>query len=321
MVKLQLIFIFAILQIFVSSINAGVVAGRSVPKGRNAGVTIKMGQIAGLEASVKDRSQNTGFLRQDYSLKDFGVEGGYVTYGLSADKAWKFFGVQFDLLYFGISEDINAQQSYNINIDSGGIDYLHVEANTDIKAEFSGGVVELAGLFTPISIELSDTVSFTPWVSMGLLVLGGNYDLDNGKTTATVSYGGLSESFSVGGSASGKAGFVVPEVGFGGEVRIGAENNINFVLDVSYSILPMGDTFGQVVSEQSGATDVSLDYFNAKINGWLEFPCGDKGRAWLVGVQYESMDASSDMDLDDGRFKKNVDINMTILTGSIGLRF
>lgn len=308
----------------VSITDAGLVAGRSIPRGRNAGITIKMGQVTDLEASVKDQSQSSGFLRQDFSLKDLGVEAGYITYGLSADKAWKFFGVQLDLLYLGISEDITAQQSYSVNVESlwySGADYLRVEANTDIQAEFTGGIAELHGLITPISLKFSENVSFSPWVSFGLVVVGGNYDIDNGKTTAVVRYGDLSESFSVGGSASGAAGFVVPDIGFGGELRIGSAEALSFVLNASYSILPMGETLGGMLSEQDSATDVTLDYTNIKINGSLEIPRGKKGKAWVIGVQYESLDASADMMLNNDQFHEVVDFNMTIFTGSVGLRF
>ena len=323
MKKVQCIVSLSVLLFCVAVTHAGLVAGRSIPRDRNAGITLKMGQIASLEASVKDESRGSGFLRQDYSLKDLGVEGGYVTYGLSADKAWKFFGLQLDLLYLGISENITAQQSYNIDVDSigfSGADYLHVEANTDIKAEFTGGLVELNGLITPISIKLSENLSFTPWVSLGIMVMGGNYDLDNGKTTATVSYGDLSESFAVGGNASGPTGFIVPEIGFGGEIRIGAEDDFNFVLNANYSVLPMGEELGQLLSEQDDSTDVTIDYSNLKINGNLEIPHGN-GKAWMVGIQYELIDASADTALNNDLFHKSVNFNMTIITGSVGLRF
>ena len=152
------------------------------------------------------------------------------------------------------------------------------------------------------------------------MVMGGNYDIDNGKTTATVNYGDLSESFAVGGSASGPVGFIVPEIGFGGEIRIGAVEDFNLVLNASYSVLPMGEELGQVLSEQDSSTDVTLDYSNLKINGSLEIPRGN-GKAWTVGIQYESIDASADMTLDNNLFEKNIDFNMTILTGSVGMRF
>ena len=304
-------------------VNAGLVAGRSIPRDRNAGITLKMGQIANFEASVKDESRGSGFLRQDFSLEDFGIDGGYVTYGLSADKAWKFFGIQLDLLYLGISEDITAQHSYNINVDSigfNGADYLHVAANTDVNAEFTGGILELTGVITPLSFALSENVSFSPWVSFGLMVMGGDYDIDNGKTTATVSYGPLSETYAVGGSASGPVGFIVPEIGFGGEIRIGVEDDFNFVLNANYSVLPMGEELGQLLSEQDGSTDVTIDYSNLKINGSLEIPRGN-GKAWVVGIQYESIDASADTDLDNNLFHKSMSFNMEIITGSVGLRF
>ncbi len=321
--NLQFIVLLSVLLLSSSITNAGLVAGRSIPDGRDAGIILRMGQIASIEASVKDESSNTGFLRQDYSLEDLGVEGGYVTYGLSADKAWRFFGLQLDLLYLGMSENITAQQSYNVNVDSiagSGSDYLHIEANTDIKAEFTGGIVELHGLITPISLKLSEILSFTPWVSLGFMVMGGNYDIDNGKTTATVSYGSFSESYAVGGSASGPAGLAVPDIGFGGEVRIGTPDNFNFVLNANYSFLPMGESLGQLLSEQSSSTDVELNYTNIKVNGSLEIPRSD-GKAWVVGIQYESIDASADMTLDNNRFEKSINFNMAILTGSVGLRF
>ena len=298
--------------------NAGLVAGRSIPDGRDAGLTLRMGQVASLEADVKDSSSS--FLRQDFSLSDLGIEGGYITYGFSADKAWKFFGVQLDFLYFTLSEGITAQQSYDISIDSFA-DYLHVEANTEIKAEFTGGLAELHGLFTPISFQISESLSFTPWASLGITVLAGNYDIDNGKSTATVSYGPLSESYSVGGSASGPMGFIVPDIGFGGEVRIGAPDDFNFVVNGNYSFLPMSENLGKMLSEQSESTDVTINYKNIKINGFLEIPYGDNGKAWTVGVQYEEIDASSDMKLDGGLFNKSVDLNITIITGSVGMRF
>jgi hypothetical protein len=324
MQKLKIIIFLSVLLSTLPVINAGIVAGRSIPDGRDAGITLRMGQISSLEASVKDKSQSSGFLRQDFSLKDLGIDGGYITYGLSADKAWKFFGLQFDLLYLGISENITAQKSYNIDVDSlgfGNADYLHVQANTDIDVKFSGGIIELHGLITPISFQFSESLSVTPWVSLGGVLIGGNYDIDNGRTTAVVSYGDLSESFSVGGSASGPAGFIVPDIGFGGEVRIGGPDDLNFVLGANYSILPGDGNADWLLSDQDAVSNLIFDYSNLKINGSLEIPRGKKGKAWTIGIQYESIDASASMDLNNERFHKNIDFNMTVITGSIGMRF
>ncbi|MCK5529218.1 MAG: hypothetical protein KAI74_06010 [Kiritimatiellae bacterium] len=321
--SLQFVITVLVLLFSLSVGNAGLVAGRSIPDGRDAGIILRIGQVASIEASIKDQNQSSGLLRQDYSLKDLGVEGGYVTYGLSADKAWKFFGLQLDLLYFGLSEDITAQQNYHISVDSiglSGADYLHVVANSELQVDLTGGIAELHGLFTPISFQISESITISPWVSMGVMVMGGDYDLNNGEVTAVVSYGAFSESYSVGGSASGTVGLIVPDVGVGGEIRVGAVDDFNFVLNAHYSILPMSEYFAEVLSTQSGATDVTLDYTNIKINGSLEMPL-DNGKAWVLGVQYELLEALSEMNLNDDLFEKSIDFNMTILTGSVGLRF
>ncbi len=306
-----------------TSTNAGIIAGRVIPDGRDAGIALRIGQIANLEASIKDQSKRTGFLRQDFSLKDLGIDGSYVTYGLSADKAWKFFGVRFDFLYFGISESATAQHSYNINVDStdfGGVDYLRVDANTEINAEFNAGLAELSGLITPISLQLSDSVIFCPWISFGGTVLAGNYDLKNGTAQGVVHLGDLSESFSVGGSASGPAGIAVPEIGFGGELRVGQPEGINFVLNGDYSFLPGNGNADWLLGSQDSVSNLNLDYTKIKLNGFFELPLSG-GKAWTVGIQFESIDSSASMDLSHGEYHASSDLKMTILTGSIGLRF
>jgi hypothetical protein len=308
-----------------SMVQAEFVGGRTIPDARDAGLQLRAGQITSIKASVSDVGVRSGQIREDFSLNDLGVDGSYATFGLTADKAWRFVTLMVDAIYLGIDADQVAQRSYAIGLDGidlgGDYDYLQVDANTSIHVEFTGARIEVDGLITPFSITAGEDFSFSPWISLGAYALAGAYDLDNGEVRGTVQVGGFSQSFaSAGGTASGPAGFVLPEIGLGGELRFGNPDAFNLVINGNVAVLPWTPSTSMFLELGDNISDLEMDHTNVKVNGYLEFP-REGGRAWTLGVQFQQVDTSASALLDNGAYVKDIDIKMTSVTGSLGLRF
>ena len=137
------------------------------------------------------------------------------------------------------------------------------------------------------------------------------------RTTLYAAYG---SSATAGGSASGPAGFVLPEMGLGGELRFGKATEFNIVVNGNVAALTFTPSTGMFRALGDDIQDLEMDHTNVKASGTLEFP-REGGRAWTLGVQFQQVDTSASALLDNGAYIKDVSIKMTTVTGSVGLRF
>ena len=323
---------------------AGIVAGRALADQRDAGVKVTAGMVVNLEGTVQETTrlfydvtgrQESQLGREDYDLDDFGLDGGYGTFGLSMDKAWKFFTLQCDLLYLSMDTEATAIRNYYIGVDSvtyGGqeYEYMQIPDGRHFSAEFTGGLLDITGHLTPFSLQAGDAFSFTPWVSLGLFVLAGTYEIDAGPATGLVQYQNPPETFVIGGSTDGPVGGGLPEIGLGGEVRLGRQDGFNVVLQGNYAICSYDGSTSWITSAEHRDKDIDLEHADIKLTCSLEFPL-QNGRALSAGVQLRmveteatitSMRGTSQQIIDRReRFDKEVDFRMTSATGMLGLRF
>lgn len=327
-----------------TSAFAGIRAGRDLPAERDAGLRITAGAIVSIRGSVEETSrlfytvtgqQASQLTREDYDIEDFGMDGGYATLGLSTETAWKFFTLQSDFMLLDMDTESTAIRNYYIGVDSvsfGGVDYdyMQIPAGRPFTANLTGAILEMRGLITPFTFHSADSFRATPWLSLGLFVMGGSYEINAGTATGLIQYQNPPETFVVGGTADGSVGAGLPEIGVGGELRFGRDDAAHLVIQGNFAVCRYNGSTDWLTSASHREKDIDLNHMNIKAAASLEIPF-ESGRALSAGIHLQLIDTEATVTSQGGtvqeiiaareRFDKEVDFRMLSAGGSLGLRF
>jgi len=320
-------------------------AGRAVQEKADGHLRITAGSINEIQGMVEETTRKVYVLEgrleeaasgETYTEDDFNMKGPYPTLGLSLENQWKYFTLQLDV--FGFKTDVNtvARRNYYIGIGEdiqyGGREYsnMKIPEGTPFSMDIVGGIVELRGLITPLTFKPSSILRITPWIDAGLMFFGGQYDIDAGESTGTTTYMNPPEDYVIGGSSSGFLGLGLPQIGLGGEIRIGAENAPNLVLQGDYAVCNYEGGSSFLTSSSKNEKNVDIDHTNMRARFMLEFPMSS-GRLFMVGAQYqliESEGSITTMDdtpeeilADREKFDKYAKFKLSSVMGMLGLTF
>ena len=321
------------------------VRGREMEEDRDFRLQLSVGSVRELDAVIQETTRKLydvtgGYWKQataeNYDLNDLGMEDGYLSLGISLEKAWKYFSLQFDTAFFQAESDAVARRDYYIEVGDDIVyqgqtyDQIQIPEGTPFTLDMTALTLELRGLITPFTFKAGENFRFTPWIDLGLFGFGGRYDIDAGPVRGVTQYQDPPEDFTIGGRSSGYGGLGAPEWGLGGEIRVGAEERLHFVLQGHYAVCEYhGGTEAVTVNEHREKT-IDLDHSNTRIRGMLDIPLR-AGRCLTVGAQYQLIDSealisSSATDPEEilakrERFDKEVDFRLETLQGFIGLTF
>jgi hypothetical protein len=323
--------------------RAEIVGGRVLPPARDAGLSVGVGAIVDMAGEVRETTRPlytaTGreYLqerREDYDLEDFGMDGGYATFALAGENAGKYVTLGFRLTYLGLDTETTALRDYYIGVSSVSFagrdyEYMQIPEGTPFTADFTGGMLELHGLVTPLTFQ-GGGLLLTPWLGLGLLVVGGQYKIDAGPATGTVQYLNPPETYVVGGEADGFVVGGLPELNLGGELRLGASDALNLVVRLNYGFCSFEADAGMFSSADHHDKDLTLDHANLRAMCGIEWPL-EGGRAVSLGVTYQSIKteaetrssatSTEEIIANRERFDKDIDFDMTLVTGVLGYRF
>jgi len=320
-------------------------AGRDLPVERNVNWRVSVGHISEMQGLVEETTRSyydvTGQqlklgLAENYDLNDFGMDGGYGTIGLSYEKAGKFLSFQFDVSVMNPEIDTVARRNYYIGVGEDvefqgrGYDNMLIPEGTPFSMELIGGFMEMRGLITPFTFKPSEMLRITPWLDLGLFVFAGQYEVDAGEPTGTTQYLIPPEEFVIGGSSEGTVGLGLPEVGFGGEIRIGDESGANLVLSGHYVVCEYDGSSKYLTTSSHREKDIEIDHVNYRLRCTYEVPM-ENSRCFTLGVQYQVIDTeamiqstaatAAEIIARRERFDKSVQFELEAVTGMIGLTF
>ena len=320
-------------------------AGRIVGEDRDTSLRVTAGSVLELEGMVQETKrqyydvtdqQYKQARRESYDLNAFGMEEGYPTFGLSLEKVWKYFTFQLDAAFMSPHASTTAKRDYYIgvgkSINYGGRAYknMKIPAGRPFEISVTGGFTELHGMVTPFSFGSPDRLLVTPWVDFGLFTFAGRYEIDAGPVTGADRYLYPPENFVIGGESSGYVGLALPEIGLGGEIRLGAERETNFVVQGRYGICRYKGGTAWLVSTKHREKDVDIDHTNLRLRCLLEVPL-ESGRTVSFGAQYELVDSDASITSKTAsreeiiqrreRFDKEVDFKMASATALLGVTF
>lgn len=321
------------------------IAGRDMPKPRDFNFRFTLGSVIDMEGEVQETNRRyydvTGQsekqnLREDYNLADFGMDGGFASYGFSLENAGRLWTLQWDMMAMNPSASSVAIRNYYIyvsDIEYGGqtYEYMQIPEGTAFSIDMFGILGEIRGLCTPLTFKPSSNFRFIPFFDIGLFVFYASYDIDAGPAQGVIQYLDPPEDFVVGGQGSGSLAAGLPELGAGAEIRIGPDEGANFVLQANYAWLDYSGSTEWLLSSSHRAKDLELEHMNSKIRCSLELPMA-KGRAMSLGVQYHIIESDASITVQDDlteeeiaerheRFDKDAFIRITSLMATLGFTF
>jgi hypothetical protein len=280
--------------------------GRDLEDGRDFSLRLTGGQIVSIEAFVKETTRKlydvTGSTwkqadAEDYSLSDFDMDSSLGALGVSMEKAGRYFSFQLDAALMNPETDTVARRNYYIEVSDvtyqgQEYDQMKIPEGTPFSAEALGFLVEARMLFSPVTLRPVRMVRFTPWFELGLFGFIADYDINAGPAQGLVQYQNPPEYFVIGGHASGYGGLGLPQIGLGGELRLGDEDTVNVVLQANYGFLEYDGSTRFLTVNRHREKNVDLEHTNLRLRALLEFPFKD-ARCFTFGFQYQSIESDA----------------------------
>lgn len=322
-----------------------IAAGRPIDDGHDGGLRLSGGIITEMEMMVQETTRrlydvNNETWKQDtaesYDLNDFNMDDNEPVVGLSLEKGWKYFTIQFEIMAMNPSTETTARRDYYISVgddiqyNGQSYDHMKIPQGSQFSAELTGGTMELTGLITLFTLEPINGLRISPWLDIGLFGFVGEYEIDAGEARGTTQYQNPPEDFVIGGSSSGTVGLALPQYGGGGEIRIGGPDTVNFVLQGHYLMFQYDGSSEFMTSSDHREKNLDLDHVNIRARLMLEIPVGEESN-FMLGVQYQSIEtegviestATTDEEVraTRERFDKEAEFRMDSIQGILGFTF
>ena len=319
--------------------------GHPLPEDRNAKWSLSYGSLLDISGHVdetfrayyKASGQNwKQSLAESYSLSDFGVDAPYSTMGLSYEKQWTFWNFRWDLVRLSLDASATAKRNYYLGVGDdihyGGrsYDHLKIPKGSRFSLDFDGFLTSGAFALTPFTFWLGEELSFTPELDAGLVLVLGKYKIDAGKARGTAVYQNPPVDFVVGGSSDSFIGAGAPMIGFGGELRLGAEDWIQWIFRANLGYFSYSGSTKPFTSSGHRAKDLDLDYFSLTFDAAVDLPMTET-TCLELGARLQYMDIAAEIkskEKDDAaivaareRFDKKADFDAVSLLFYAGVTF
>ena len=242
----------------------------------------------------------------------------------------------FSASYLKATASTVADQNYYLGIsdkieyEGKEYEYMMIPEGKSFKSELPAGMIDLQFLFTPLTWKPVEGLKLVPWICLDVFGIFGKYDLDAGPPTGTVIYEDPPREYVVGGHSRGWIGMGIPGIGPGGELTIGSSDGVRLILQVNCAFCKYDGSTDNFPVKARHDKNLDLDYYNLMLKSFLEIPLSPRVDL-IAGVtyQYIKVDASVDAqarspeEIEELREKwdKDVDFELSMLTGTIGLRF
>ncbi len=261
-------------------------------EGRVAETQRKFYNVTGREADQQDA--------ENYDLNDFDLDDIFGMIGLSYDVAWRYFRLQIDTAFMMPSTDTTAQRDYYLTISDdisyGGrtYDHLMIPEGSKFSADLFGNMTEITAMFVPVGFQVGDWLTINPSLDLGVLLVGGFYEIDAGESRGTTRYQNPPEDFVIGGKADGLAGIGIPQWGLGVDMQFGRPDSVNFDLQVHYLFSHYDGSTAFFTSADHREKNLDFSHQNIKIRGECEIPVGNK--TVIVGLQVQMIDTEGTLE-------------------------
>lgn len=258
-----------------------------------------VGGIRNVEGTVSEQIDGRGFTGAlNLNMSDLGVDDASDAQFLRAKlmNSW----VTFFLNYYqgSVSGQGTTEADVRLNVDGvefGGrrFNFLLIPEGGQYALELEHTWFGFGMQFTPFTINPDGRIRATPWLHLGMQYVELVYQINAGATTTVQFDPQTQRSFAFRGSASSEERALMPEYGFGGEVRLQlwerAGKRVQLVGDATYKRLDLDDGFGSLSFDDTSFQEVNFSYNSLEMNLYVLNPLTE----WvdlLCGVYLEQVD-------------------------------
>ena len=328
-----------------SAAQGQVVAGSLPSYNRDSEWRASVGAIASVSGTIKETfrafyaatgQDSKQSMADSYKLSDFGVDTPYYTLGAQYGCQWDYFAFHWDFSFFDISADAKAKRNYYLGVGSDisyhgrKYDHLQIPKGQKFSLDFLGGMMDFTFSITPFSLIFDESIKLTPSLDLGLVLIGGQYEIDAGSPRGTTVYQNPPVDFVIGGSSDSWIGAAAPRIGVGSELRIIYENDVEWVTRGGLGYFSYDGSTKPFTSAGHRKKEIDISIFSLMIDSGFVFPLDDDSALTLGGrVQYLSIDAEIKSKEKDTasiiaareRFDKSADLSMLTLMVYVGYTY
>ncbi|MGD9873201.1 MAG: hypothetical protein AB7T27_02915 [Kiritimatiellia bacterium] len=328
--------------------RAQVYAGRAMdPLDEDFSITLKPGLITAISGYVKETKRaytdipgsqlDYAHYLENYDLEELGFDESYGSLGLGIEKNWRYVTFLLDFSYFEANATATAENEpfaigvEDVEFEGQSYDYMYIPQGSSADIELQAGTAELGLLLTPFCISTEEGFDFSPWIRGGLLTMAGSYTIDAGPAQGVRTYEYHPYPYVIGGTGEGWAGIVMPEWGFGGEMRIWLNpEGTKIICSGNYMMLDWAGSSESLGVDARNAKDIDLSYKSIDLTALLEHPLSD-GVDFLIGGSFRHLETDAtieaqhktaeEQDAAREKYDKEASFEMNIFYLLVGLRF
>ncbi len=286
------------------------------------------------KASGQDSKQS---LAESYDLDDFGVKTPFRTLGFHYERQWPYGALRWNTTYLSFSANSTAKRDYylglsdHIRYNGHKYDHLKIPRGRKFSVDFTGVMTDLTYGFTPVTFLYDDIYAkFTPSLDIGLVLIGGWYDIDAGHSTGTAVYQNPPVDFVVGGSSSSFIGAGAPMIGLSGDFRVELEGDRLWVNRLGFGYFSYDGSSSFLTSKGHRSKELDISVLSISGETSIRFPL-QNGNAISLGLKMQILTADGDIKSKEKdteaiiaareRFNKSFDFKMISALFFVGYSF
>ena len=317
--------------------------GRYLEQGRRGRLTFNVGEKTPITGGVQEtfrpfdefREEGTPQQPESFTFAELGLDESESTYGISFEYQWKWVTLFVDATYMDADVAGVAPRDLFIGVKSIQFEGQEYEYQAILEGTPYEGTIDLLALstrlaITPVTVNAGGSAEFVPWLMVGFFSLGGDVDVDAGPSTGIQLYENPPREYVIGGSGSGDAVAVAPEIGLGGELKFRTGERSRLLFRGNYSWFQFSGSTGDLGVSARREKDIDLDYNALDLSASYELPIG-KAVNFVIGAHFRTTDASGSVNAEERtpeevvelreKFNKNVDFKIETFVLNFGFRF
>lgn len=277
-------------------------------------------------------------LAESYDLGDFGVSCPYFTWGVEYERDWEWWAFKWDLTVLNLSASARAKRNYYMgvgkDISYGGrkYDHLMIPSGRNFSIDLTGAMSDLMFSFTPFTFFYGggDDCKLTPSLDLGLVLFGGQLDIDAGRSTGTTVYQNPPVDFVIGGKSSSFLAIGAPKIGLGADFRLGPDDDFQWVFHGDLGYFAYNGSTKLFTSASHREKNIDVSYLSFTGEAGMNIPL-ENGSALSCGLRLQivAIDAEIKSKAKDQaaviaareRFDKAADFTMTTLMFYVGYAY
>jgi hypothetical protein len=309
-----------------------VTGGRVQGDGVDIEFYVGFGEMTSLSGSVLETrggSLISGGLNTD--LGELGINDGSESTMLGGKIAWRWITLLLDFRNNTVDASGTADSDIRINVDGVSFngqqfEYLLIPVGSDYTLDAQSDWLGFGFRVTPLTVNPEGALRFTPWLHLGFQYVDTSFTIDSGNTVRLDVPGFANRVFAVQGQANGEGQLVIPEYGFGGELRYrvpeGLGEGIEIVASGTYRILSLEGSLSDIGFDDEDFDELSIDYTALDLGLDVLVPVTDVVKV-MAGIFTEQVESNVDLDSKPslGQVRRSVDGDFTLTGFRIGVQF